>query len=208
MKHAPIGQDAPLALAGPSARDSATPDAGRHDGWTRERQVTFLRELAATHSVARAAREVGMSRQSAYGLRARLKGEPFDLAWHAAMQCQFDVLAEAALDRAPNGVEVPHFYQGELIHTSRRFDERLTVALLAMRERLGPQRQRPPHRASAYGPEDFGPLLERVERGPETWDEEVRQEYEQLYEEFAGEFAGDDGFDETDDYEESDEGPA
>ena len=126
-----------------------------------------------------------MSRQSAYGLRARLKGEPFDLAWHAAQSCKFDELAEAALDRALNGVEVPHFYKGELIHTSRRYDERLTVALLAMRERLGPPQQRPPHSASAYGAQDFGPLLERVERGPDTWHEEVWQEREQLYEELG-----------------------
>ena len=140
---------------------------------------------------------VGMSRQSAYALRARLKGEPFDLAWHAALRCKLDELAEAALERALNGVEVPHFHQGELIHTSRRFDERLTIVLLAMRDRLGPVRRRPPHRAAAFGPEDFGPLLERVEHGPETWDEEVRQEYEQLYEEYAEEeeLTGPDGDD-------------
>jgi len=41
----------------------------------------FLRQLAATHSVSAAARSVGMSRQSAYKLRDRLKGEPFDIAW-------------------------------------------------------------------------------------------------------------------------------
>ena len=191
MKHFTPGTSAPLALTDQSAAGHAS----RHDGWTPLRQVTFLRALASSHSVSQAARMVGMSRQSAYALRARLKGEPFDLAWHAALRCRLDELAEAALERALNGVEVPHFHQGELIHTSRRFDERLTIALLAMRERLGPAPRRPPHRASAYGTEDFGPLLERVERGPETWDEEVRQEYEQLYEEYAeeDELTGPDG---------------
>ena len=106
------------------------PDPLRHDGWTPARQGAFLRELAATHSVTAAARMVGMSRQSAYKLRARLQGQPFDKAWEAAFLTRFDVLAEAALDRALNGVEVPHYYNGELVGTSRRYDERLTLALL------------------------------------------------------------------------------
>ncbi|MEM7689200.1 MAG: hypothetical protein AAF291_09270 [Pseudomonadota bacterium] len=155
----------------------------RHDGWTPRRQATFLEALASTHSVAKAARAAGMSRQSAYGLRARLKGEPFDLAWTAALQCRFDALAEAAMDRALNGVEVPHLYKGELVHTSRRYDERLTVALLAMREAFHGRRVPASHRASAYRPDDFGALVKRVSEGPETWDEQVRLEYEALYEE-------------------------
>jgi len=158
-----------------------TTPATRHDGWTVARQSLFLRELAASHSVKRAAKAARMSRQSAYGLRARLKGEPFDLAWTAALRCRFDALAEAAMDRALNGVEVPHFYRGELVGTSRRYDERLTVALLAMRERVrGPQRFSS-HPAAAFDPEDFGPLLARVESGPETWREEIRAEREAEY---------------------------
>jgi hypothetical protein len=192
----------PLALTDQSASDHAF----RHDGWSPARQATFLCALASTQSVSEAARAVGMSRQSAYGLRARLKGEPFDHAWSAALRCRIDALAEAALERALNGVEVPHFHRGELIHTSRKFDERLTVALLAMRERFGLPRPRQSHPAAQYGPEDFGRLLERVEQGPETWDEGLREEYDRMYDEYAGaqqagledeaemEGAGDDAF--------------
>lgn len=151
---------------------------GRHDGWTRERQSTFLRALAGTHSVAEAARIAGMSRQSAYALRARLRGEPFDLAWIAALRCRIDALAEAALERALNGVEVPHYYKGELVGTSRRYDERLTVALLAMRDRFMPPAVPQWHDASAYPADDFVGLLERVAQGPETWDEERRLGYQ------------------------------
>jgi hypothetical protein len=71
-----------------------------------------------------------MSRQSAYRLRNRLKGSTFDLAWEAAYRHAFDQLAQAALERALNGVEVPHYHKGELVGTSRRYDERLTLALL------------------------------------------------------------------------------
>ncbi len=122
-----------------------------------------------------------MSRQSAYRLRARLKGEPFDLAWTAAFACRFDALAEAAMERALNGVEVPHFHGGELVHTSRKFDERLTIALLMMQDRFGPPRVASHHPAAAYGSADFGALLDRVERGPDTWDEETRAELESFY---------------------------
>ncbi|MEE4539723.1 MAG: hypothetical protein V2J51_14690 [Erythrobacter sp.] len=167
----------------PSTALATSSDAARqrHDGWTRERQAVFLEALASMHSVAKAARAAGKSRQSAYALRARLKGEPFDLAWNAALRCRFDALAEAALDRALNGVEVPHYYKGELVGTSRRYDERLTVALLAMRDGFRPPRVPPSHRASDYGPDDFGRLLERVKEGPATWIEQVRLEYGALY---------------------------
>jgi molybdenum-dependent DNA-binding transcriptional regulator ModE len=49
------------------------PTDDRQDRWARSRQAAFLRELAATHCVSRAARAAGMSRQLAYRLRARLK---------------------------------------------------------------------------------------------------------------------------------------
>ncbi|MGB3470494.1 MAG: hypothetical protein WBA51_06720 [Erythrobacter sp.] len=160
---------------------TSRPARQRHDGWTPARQVTFLEALASTHSVAQAARAAGMSRQSAYGLRARLKGEPFDLAWTAALRCRFDALADAAMDRALNGVEVAHLYKGEVVATSRRYDERLTVALLAMRDTFRGPRVLSTHRAAAYDPDDFGPLLKRIEQGPETWDEQARLEYEELY---------------------------
>ena len=162
----------------------------RHDGWTRERQAAFLRELAATHCVSTAARAVGMSRQSAYALRARLKGEPFDRAWQAALLNRFDELAEAAMDRALKGVEVPHYYKGELVGVSRRYDERLTVALLAMRNSFRPApAPHSSHPAADYRPDDFGRLSDRVECGPQTWLEEIRQKYEALEDEDGDECA-------------------
>lgn len=169
---APAGDDTGTALL------PATTDTDRHDGWTPQHQAAFLRELAATHNVSTAAKAVGMSRQSAYRLRARLRGMPFDKAWEAAFVTRFDVLAEAALDRALNGVEVPHYHKGELIGTSRRFDERLTVALLAMR--AGFVRPSPPdwEPAAAFEPDDVGPLCDRVERGPEHWLEDSDEEAE------------------------------
>ncbi|MCB2075001.1 MAG: hypothetical protein H6917_18085 [Novosphingobium sp.] len=92
----------------------------------------FLRQLSATHSVSASARAVGMSRQSAYRLRSRLKGMAFDVAWDVAFQHSYDNLAHAALERALNGVEIPVFFKGEQVGSYRKFDEKLTLALLAM----------------------------------------------------------------------------
>jgi hypothetical protein len=38
----------------------------RHDGWTPARQFRFIEELAASRSITKACRAVGMSRDSAY----------------------------------------------------------------------------------------------------------------------------------------------
>lgn len=63
------------------------------------KMAEFLRQLAATHSVSAAARRVGMSRNSAFRLRNRLMGEPFDIAWEAAFRHGYDNLVHSALDR-------------------------------------------------------------------------------------------------------------
>jgi hypothetical protein len=154
-------------IPGPVTPDPDEPEARQ---WTPPRMAAFLRHLTATHSVAESARRVGMSRQSAYKLRARLKGQPFDLAWECATRRQFDALAQAALDRALNGVEVPHFHNGELVHTSRRYDERLTVALLAMRDRLAPQPPRFIVEQGGVAADELDDLVDRVEYGDECWE--------------------------------------
>jgi hypothetical protein len=123
------------AVSATSATATPAPDAPdkppRENGWTLAKQAAFLRALSASHSVSEAARIVGKSRQSAYQLRSKLKGQPFDLAWEVAFHHSYDVLAHTALERALNGVEVPVFFQGEQVGAYRRFDERLTVALLS-----------------------------------------------------------------------------
>lgn len=122
--HAPIPPP-DAAPYGPAP--APAPNSSR---WTPAKMADFLRQLSATHSVSEAARSVGMSRQSAYRLRSRLKGSDFDLAWDVAFQHGYDNLAHAALERALNGVEMPVFFKGEQVGSYRRYDERLTVALL------------------------------------------------------------------------------
>lgn len=136
----------------------------RHNEWTRAKMVAFLRELAASQSVAQAARAVGMSRQSAYRLRNRLVGTPFALGWEVALEAGFVQLAHAMMDRAVNGVEVPHYYHGELVGTSRQFDERLAIWVLENPWKMGRQQM-----AREYVAEGFDALLERIELAPLDW---------------------------------------
>ena len=60
------------------------PTRTRRDGWTPARQAQFIGALAETGSVAAAAARVGMSRESAWRLRARDGAESFAAAWDGA----------------------------------------------------------------------------------------------------------------------------
>jgi len=53
----------------------------RHDGWTVDKQKIFIRTLAATRNVSRAAAAAGMSRESAYRLRRRAEGVALAQTW-------------------------------------------------------------------------------------------------------------------------------
>lgn len=140
----------------------------RQDGWTVTKQIGFLQTLAATGSVAGAAKAVGMSRQSAYKLRARLDDGPFGAAWRLATRGAHSALLEAALDRSINGVEVPHYWQGELVGTSRQYDERLTALLLTSGV-LDNAKRAVPLAEREYAEYDLERLLERIANGPAEW---------------------------------------
>lgn len=148
----------PLALpANPAAEDAAR--------WTPPRQAEFLRQLVGTKSVSQAAAAVGMSRQSAYRLRARLKGRPFDVAWEIAFQHGYYDLAQAALERAMHGVEVPVFHGGEQVGSYRKYDERLTCFLLAQRSATAPQPAGGAQAPAEFWASKWDQMLGLVERG-------------------------------------------
>jgi len=77
------------ALSSPMTHDTPTRSARRPNAdyrWTRAKALAFLDALAESGDVSAAARQVGMSRQSAYRLRTRLGPGPFDTAWNAAQR--------------------------------------------------------------------------------------------------------------------------
>ena len=149
------------------ASAAAAPVNARH--WTRAKMLRFIQMLAETCSVSIAAECTGMSRQSAYRLRARLVGQPFDLAWEAALEFGLQQLAHAALDRAINGVAMPVFYRGEQVGERRVFNERATLNLMLAAGHIGRN-----HYARDWATRNWTDLLERLGEGPIVWTDEEK----------------------------------
>jgi hypothetical protein len=80
-------------------------DAPREDGWTFERQATFLMALAETGLVSAACKIAEMSPTSAYALRREARGMAFHLGWQAAHLLARDRLEDILLEAAISGVE-------------------------------------------------------------------------------------------------------
>jgi hypothetical protein len=73
----------------------------------------FLKALASSPNVARAARLAGIARRSAYD--AREADPEFALAWDDALNTATDALVGEAWRRAKDGVQEPVIYKGELM---------------------------------------------------------------------------------------------
>ena len=103
----------------------------RHDGWSPEKQRRFIEVLADTGNVTRAARAVGMSRDSCYTLRRSPGAENFDRAWDAAIAAASRQLVDVAFERAIDGVEEPVFSkEGQRIASRTRYNDRLLMFLM------------------------------------------------------------------------------
>jgi len=105
--------------------------SSRHDGWTPEKQRQFIVQLARIGVVNAAAKAVGMSAKSAYGLLKR-GGEDseFAAAWRKALRIGRWRAVDTSIDRALNGVETPIFYHGRRIGTRKTYNDRLLIAVL------------------------------------------------------------------------------
>lgn len=123
------------------------PSRSRHDGWTPARQRAFVEHLAILGLVGAAARAVGMSAKSAYGLRRRAgEWSSFATAWDRAVELGRARARDLAIERALEGELVPIYHRGRLVGSERRFDNRLIIMALklAWREENAPRaRPRP-----------------------------------------------------------------
>ena len=106
----------------------------RHDGLTPARQVALVQAFAACGCVREACAKVGVSHEAVYALRRRPDAQSFRLAMDLALDGAADRVEDAVYNRAINGVEVPHYYKGELVGTHRRYDERLALFILRYRK--------------------------------------------------------------------------
>lgn len=122
------------------------PLRARADGWSEARQCAFLAQLYVTGSVAAAARAVGMTRASAYRLRARPGAESFAAMWDRVLtppgrghvvtaKPDFrKVTLQTLMCWLETGFVKPMIYRRQMCHMSRKPDDTTLFRLL---RRLG-----------------------------------------------------------------------
>ena len=96
--------------------------------WTSRRRAAFLKALTDTGNVSAAARAARASRSRAYQLKAADPG--FAAEWADALETATDALDAEARRRALEGVETPHFHQGRVAGTVRKYSDPLLMFLL------------------------------------------------------------------------------
>jgi hypothetical protein len=106
----------------------------RHDGLTPARQVSLIQTMAACGCIREACAKVGISPEAVYQLRRRPDAQSFRVAMDLALDGAADAVEDGVFSRAIHGVEVPHYYKGELVGTHRRYDERLAMFILRYRK--------------------------------------------------------------------------
>jgi hypothetical protein len=123
----------------------------RHDGWTPERQRGFIDRLVVSGSVAKSARAVGMTPQSARNLRKRRGAASFALAWDRALESGRSYQIDVGLERSINGERIPVVRNGVVVGEKHRTDNRLAMSVLNALDR----------RAAAHSRADPADLLDR-----------------------------------------------
>ena len=103
----------------------------RRNGWSDERQISFIVSLSMCGSVAAAARAVGMSARSAYRLLDATGACDFARAWDAAYAMGYERTRVDALARSLHGVHVPVYRKGRLVRVEHRQSNRLAIAVLS-----------------------------------------------------------------------------
>jgi hypothetical protein len=111
------------------------PVQARRDGWTAARQTGFIHRLAICGDVGTSARGVGMSRESAWRLRARPGAAGFAAAWDRAARWGGDHMADLGVERCLKGEVRPYYYKGRKIGEQVRFNDGLLIAVLNRFER-------------------------------------------------------------------------
>jgi hypothetical protein len=106
----------------------------RGDGWTAKKQYFFILGLARGFSAGKAASILGMTRKTAYELRARPDGQGFRAAWAAAKQRARErrqlARPPSLAERALHGEWHPRLYRGQLVGWVHRPAGERTMGLL------------------------------------------------------------------------------
>lgn len=95
---------------------------------TQRRQRRFLQHLADTGNVSAACRLAKLERGTAYQWRSH--DANFRRRWQEALDAAVDALESEARRRAIEGVDQPHFHQGQVTGTVKRYSDALLMFLL------------------------------------------------------------------------------
>jgi hypothetical protein len=113
------------------------PTRTRRDGWTVQRQAAFVGMLAETGSVMGACEATGMSRKSAYALRARPGAESFAAAWDAALGAPVRKVTAPTVDfLAYHGLIRLVMFRGRYRGSSARPDDSALLRLVRRLDRV------------------------------------------------------------------------
>ncbi|HEX6375957.1 MAG TPA: hypothetical protein VFZ91_09560 [Allosphingosinicella sp.] len=138
----------------------------RCDGWLPVKKARFLLVLVAGGVVADACRAVGMSVTSAYALRNRRSGRAFGLMWDAILVHRArGRLADNNLSRAMNGYVEQLVREGVVVAERRRFDNRLSMAMLTRLDGLAASRSGKEAELLRALSEDLDDYVELIEAG-------------------------------------------
>ncbi|GEM_PF-1247516 len=102
----------------------------RQDGWTADRQRSFLTALGQTGCISDACKAAGVSPRSAYRLRARPDATAFARAWDEALLTSVPRLVALAFERASHGAIRELWKDGVLIAETRQPSDKLLMFLL------------------------------------------------------------------------------
>lgn len=136
--------------------------------WTQAKRARFLDLLAATANASAAARDVGMSKWSAFALRRR--DPAFAALWQAALETAYVVLETTLLERAigapvaddpANAIEPgASLSDAEQAEIASAFDVQLAQELLKRRDGMAAMRKRPGPPVKTITPDELAKTLE------------------------------------------------
>lgn len=121
---------------------------------SKRKKRAFLNALAKTGRVAHAARAAGYT-DSRYLQQLRRKDDDFAKEWEEAVEAAGDVLEDAAMQRAVEGVTEPVFYKGTVVGHKVVYSDQLLQFLLKHNK---PDKYRENHNAGGAGAFNFAVL--------------------------------------------------
>ena len=124
MAHSAADLSVPKGSASETKGSEISPRAQYDD----KRRAAFLKELALTSNISRSASTASLALSTIYKWRETDSG--FAKAWQTALLAGYETLEMELLNRARCGVEKPVYLKGEIIATTRHYNDAIALRLL------------------------------------------------------------------------------